>query len=115
MTPLPDLHEGWLDDETIRRVLDDLAACAEVLEVRLKAAAERHADAAPLSLDRARAAFLDGHARGLQVHYRFGGDEWTDTLLRSGQGVRLVRMRHPPTGAPSDVPPARDDGAPRLR
>lgn len=103
MTPLPDLHEGWLSWETAERVLADVAACAEVLEVRLKAAAARHADAAAPSLEAARAAFLAGEARGLQVHYRHAGDEWTDTLLHTDRGIRLVRIRHEAT------PPATDD------
>jgi hypothetical protein len=92
---LPEVTAALLDAETIDRLFADLAACAEVFEVRVKGAADRHADVAPVvSLVAARAMLLSGAVRGVQLLYLHDGEVWSDTLLRGDDGVRLVRMRH---------------------
>ena len=43
-------------------------------------------------LRQAVAALQDGRLRGVQVRYEWQGRQWLDTLLRSQEGLRLVRL-----------------------
>jgi hypothetical protein len=47
-----------------------------------------------LSLEQARQLLLEGRARGIQIRYHYDGADWWDTLMRTPQGIRLVRIRH---------------------
>lgn len=90
---LPELNVGTLDGETLERLLQDLAACAEVLEVQVKGSAEAHAQGGGLGLIEAGRLLIEGRARGVQVRYLFEEALWCDTLIAGPAGVRLVRMR----------------------
>jgi hypothetical protein len=48
----------------------------------------------PPSLELARNALAAGVASAVQLRYRFGGQEWWDTLVRIEGGVRLIRISH---------------------
>lgn len=93
--PLPVLHAGELDAATLAALFDDLETHAEVLDVLVKAGAGAHADTTPVPLREAQRRLGSGELRGIQIRYRYGGAEWRDTLLRSGNGVRVVRMEMP--------------------
>lgn len=89
--PLPELHQGELDEGTLRALFDDLERHTEVLDVLVKGAG--YANEAPVPLREAQAALTSGAVRGVQVRYRWDGAEWRDTLMRTAGGVRVVRMR----------------------
>jgi hypothetical protein len=93
---LPPVSEALLDEETLARLFADLELAAEVLGVVVRRRAGRLVEAAgDLTLADARALFDAGDADGVQIRYRHDGWEWRDTLMRTAQGVRLVRVRHP--------------------
>ncbi len=89
--PLPPMHEATLDDAGLDALMADLSGAAEVLEVRVKGGAERHAQGAELGPALAR--LRRGEVRAVQVRYRFDGHDWFDSLWRIGGDYRLVRMR----------------------
>lgn len=89
--PLPPLQTALLDAVDVDRLLSDIAACGELIEVRVKGAPCERAEAGGSALARARMA-LDGGALGVQLRYRHDGREWWDTLVRASGGVRLVRV-----------------------
>ena len=91
--PLPELSEALLDRETLERLFVDLDACTRVLDVLLKRGPTRRTDGRPVGLGEARDLLLTGEVRGLQIRYLYQGVEWRDTLLRTPEGVRLVRMQ----------------------
>ncbi len=91
--PLPELHASVLDEPTLARLFEDLAHHAEVLAVTLKAAAGAYAGAGAVTLDAAREALSRRAVRGAQIHYRWSGETWCDTLLVVEGGWRIVRMR----------------------
>lgn len=97
---LADLYQAELDASTLDALFADLAAHAEIFEVRSKGGARAMAGAEALSLEQARALLAAGAVRGIQIRYRFEGEVWLDTLLAGPTAVRLVRARAP-------VPPAR--------
>ena len=92
--PLPDLHEGSLDPETLRLLCTEVASHGTAIEVALKGQATARAQGATTSPMEACEALLRGDVRGVQLRYRFEGAEWWDTLLRRPDGFQLVRIRH---------------------
>jgi hypothetical protein len=91
--PLPELHGGRLDADTLARLFDDLEHHAEFVEATLKPAAGRHAASEIVPLAAARAALERREVRGAQIRYRWRQEAWCDTLLVCDGGWRIVRMR----------------------
>ena len=93
---LPALQDALLDGDTLDALFRDLAGLVELQEILLKGASRSHALERPVSLEEARAALAEGAVVGAQIRYRYQGSDWWDTLLRTPQGIRLVRIQ-PPT------------------
>ncbi len=91
---LPSLQEAILDTEMLARLLSDIEGLTQVDEVLLKGGSTTMAATQHLSLTQAVEALQCGQAQGIQVRYRYQGGRWWDTLLRSPQGIRLVRIGH---------------------
>jgi hypothetical protein len=106
LPPLSPLHEAELDWDTVDALFADLAALAEIHEIRLRPArgakvAPGAADAGLVrstavvgSLEAARVALRTGAAHGAQIRYVHDQVAWCDTLLVGGGAlpVRLVRV-----------------------
>src|SRR5690606_8607656 len=80
--PLPDLHTADLDDATVAELFTDLHALAEIITVRLKCGEEAHADRGTVTLDEAFEALSTRRCVRAQLHYRYRGETWVDTLIR---------------------------------
>jgi hypothetical protein len=91
--PLPELHEAVVPWATVDALIADVSAAAELEEVMVKRDPRRHAAQTEVDLAAARALLASGEAMAIQLRYRFQGAHWCDTLLRVGDGVRIVRMR----------------------
>jgi len=89
----PRVFEATLSWDRVDDLLADLAAAATVEEVLMKGGAEARAHGATSDLAAVRKALSDGRITGAQIRYLHEGVRWTDTLLRAGDGVRLVRAR----------------------
>jgi hypothetical protein len=92
---LPPLWQATFDDRMLDQLFADLGSSAEVLLVRVKADPQRYAADEALTLGDALDRLKAGDARGVQVCYRYDGEEWADTVLRSPGGYRLIRMKNP--------------------
>ncbi len=90
--PLATLTTAVLDEATLAALFADIAALTTVDEVQVKGAATAYAGAAGLA-DGQR--LLAAGARGLQIRYRWNGEAWWDTLIRTPAGIRLVRSPAP--------------------
>jgi transcriptional regulator of nitric oxide reductase len=90
---LAELTAGHLDHERLATVIADIATQTKVIEVIVKGASTARSDGSPWELQEAASALQTGSIRGVQVRYQWQGDEWWDTFLRDGDGVRLVRMK----------------------
>lgn len=89
------VYEGMLDATALAALLTDLDTQAEVLDVFVKAGPRSATSAVHTPLRSAFAALESGETSAIQVRYRFAGEEWRDTLLRTPAGVRLVRAPTP--------------------
>lgn len=95
--PLPPLHIADIDGETVRELFLDVESLGEHLEIVIKHSSEGHVDRGPCtSLTDAITQLLLGTALGVQLRYRFQGADWWDTLMRTAEGFRLVRIQHRP-------------------
>ncbi|MBK9992313.1 MAG: hypothetical protein IPP19_16735 [Verrucomicrobia bacterium] len=89
---LPALQQTVLDEATLDALFRDLAQCTQILAVIPKGAPQAYAAERGIDLEAARAGLASGIFRGVQVRYRYDGQEWCDTLLATPGGVRLVRI-----------------------
>ena len=92
--PVPLMVDGNIDAATLRQLFADLSAFATILAVREKGDPTAFTRTDSLTPDSARARLLSGDARAVQIHYRFAGHEWTDTVFAISSGFRVVRCRH---------------------
>lgn len=92
--PLPDLHEGLLQNAELQQLFFDLEAVAVVDEVRLKYQTTQYVPENTVTLAMAYDALTTGDAIGAQVLYRYRSSSWIDTLMRTAEGpVRLIRIQ----------------------
>lgn len=92
--PLADLQDAILDPGTVTALFADLAGCTEVLGVLIKNGPTAPAPDGIIDLARGRDLLDAGSVRGIQIRYRYQGQEWWDTLMRTPLGIRLVRICH---------------------
>lgn len=92
--PVPLMVEGLIDPPTLTQLFADIQTAGTVLGVREKGGPAEYAagDGMPhaVALER----LLAGTARAVQLRYQFDGHEWTDTILATAAGFRVVRCRH---------------------
>lgn len=95
---LPEINESIIDADTLHQLIHDISSLTEILEVIPKGAPERYVaepgTAANMSLTLGRDLLLAGEIRGLQIRYRHEGAQWWDTLIRTDDGIKIVRIRH---------------------
>jgi hypothetical protein len=94
---LPDLQNEVIDEHILSQLFEDLAASAEVHEVRTKAAATQRAEKHNIGLSEAHRLLQAGEIFGVQLLYTHDQIRWFDTLLQAPGGWRLIRMKAPPS------------------
>ena len=94
----PELLQSVLGPEELDALFRDIGTLTQVLEVIPKYGPRDYApeSASALTLDAARDLLSSGAVRGLQIRYIHEDAQWWDTLLRTPEGVRIVRIRHDP-------------------
>lgn len=89
---LPPLQMAVLDAATLEQLFFDIEHAAELIGVQLKAGPGYAAEADVPTVARARELLTTGAVIGVQLRYRARGAVWCDTLMRTPDGVRLVRV-----------------------
>lgn len=92
--PVPLMVEGLLDAAALRQLFADLTTEAVMLGVREKGGPADFAAVDELPPAVALERLLSGAARAVQVRYQYDGHLWTDTILTTSAGFRVVRCRH---------------------
>ncbi len=90
--PLPELHEGWLDPDSLGRLIVDIETCTEVVEVIVKGAPDHFASDQEIALRQAFAMISTRTIQAMQVRYRWQGTLWLDTLMWAPEGLKVVRL-----------------------
>jgi hypothetical protein len=92
--PVPLLVDGVIDATTLRQLFTDLTTSAIVLGLREKGGPTEYTSGDEPIPEMALSRLLTGSVRAIQVRYRFADHEWTDTILHTPNGFRVVRCRH---------------------
>ena len=87
----PPLREGLIDGAGLAALFADLTCCTEVLEALEKGAPTARAASGTRGLGALLTGLLEGTVRAAQVRYRFQGQLWSDTILRTPAAFRVVR------------------------
>lgn len=93
--PFPDLVEGVVDAATLSDLVRDLQTLTVIEEIQLKGGAQSHAERVKIGLAEAADLLLADKLRGLQIRYRWEQTGWIDTLLRTPDGIRIIRTKAP--------------------
>lgn len=88
-----ELFQSSLDATQLEALQADLRELTEVLATIPKRGGVQMVKIEDMPLDQGFLQLTSGAIHGLQIRYRHEGTEWWDTLLRSAEGVRLVRRK----------------------
>lgn len=86
----PELRQATLDEHGLGALERDLRALTTIHACRIKG--DPRAMSASVSVAAAFEALRSGSADGLQIDYAHDDRRWRDTLIRRGDGFRLVRI-----------------------
>lgn len=90
---LPQVQEGELNEEEVTKYLSDVSGGAQRVTVRVKDSARAQMRALD-KLAELHRLVLQKKVWGAQIRYEFEDAEWTDTLIVTQSGTRIVRVRH---------------------
>ena len=91
---LPAINEALLDPGTLNQLFEDIGRCTHLIEVIVKQGPRTQTPDGSYTLSEARRMLEDGSVMGVQLRYSYDGAQWWDTLMRTPEGVRIVRIRH---------------------
>lgn len=92
--PLPEMREAILSPEEVLALQTDLLAHAQIQGVLCKSGPRERTPHGNTPLDVALQHLLDRDVSAVQIRYAYDGHDWTDTLLNTSSGIRLVRCQH---------------------
>lgn len=88
----PDVFMDTLGEDEVASYFTDLGLAAQVHELRVKGGASDHSMEGGRDLDRCAQSWLNGQLYALQITYTFDEQVWCDTLQRTPEGTRVVRL-----------------------
>lgn len=89
---LPELLQTALDAKTLDALFDDLEACTEILAA-LPKTGTGYTTPQLINLREGQRLLAEGKLRGLQIRYRYQGEEWWDTLIQRHGQVQITRIQ----------------------
>jgi hypothetical protein len=92
--PLPEMREALLTREDVMALVADWVAHTRVISTLCKAGPHQQTPPGNTPLEIAIERLLERTVSAIQVRYAYDGYEWTDTLLNTPAGIRMVRCQH---------------------
>lgn len=93
--PLPQMREAVLSRDDVLALVADLQAHAQITGTLCKAAPQQQTPSHNIPLEAAVERLFAWNVSAIQIRYAYAGHEWTDTLLNTPVGMRMVRCQHP--------------------
>lgn len=93
--PLPEMCEAVLSRDDVLALVADLQAHAQITGTLCKTAPQQQTPSDSIPLETAVEQLFARNVTAIQIRYAYDGHEWTDTLLNTPTGLRLVRCQHP--------------------
>lgn len=98
LAELPPMRESLLSDEQVQQLFSDIESLAsDVLLMQRTSTAQRTSVSSVTTVEQlnaAKVAILSGTISRAQIRYRWENANWIDTLERTGNSYRLVRIQH---------------------
>ena len=92
--PLPEMREAVLSRDDVLALVADLQAHTRVISTLCKAAPQQQTPSGSSPLETAIERLFERTVSAIQIRYAYDGHEWTDTLLNTPAGFRMVRCQH---------------------
>ena len=92
--PLPEMREAILSRDDVLTLVADLQAHTRISSTLCKAAPQQQTPPHNIPLEAAVERLIERTVSAIQIRYTYDGHEWTDTLLNSPSGIRIVRCQH---------------------
>ncbi|RLS58905.1 MAG: hypothetical protein DWH91_01520 [Planctomycetota bacterium] len=94
--PLPEMREALLSRDDVLALVADLQAHTRVISTLCKAGPQQQTPPGSTPLETAIERLFERTVSAIQIRYAYDGHEWTDTLLNTPTGIRMVRCQHAP-------------------
>jgi hypothetical protein len=92
--PLPEMREAVLSRDDVLALVADLRAHTRVISTLCKAGPQQQTPPGSIPLEVAIERLFERTVSAIQIRYAYDGHEWTDTLLNTPAGIRMVRCQH---------------------
>jgi len=92
---LPTLYKADLSTDKLDELLTDIQANSSWMEVRLRDASGGPGNVELIDIAELSVRLADSTRSSVQIRYGFEGKDWCDSILRTRDGFRLVRMEMP--------------------
>ena len=92
--PLPEMREAILSRDDVLALVADLQAHTRVISTLCKAGPQQQTPPGSIPLEAAIERLFERTVSAIQIRYAYDGHEWTDTLLNTPAGFRMVRCQH---------------------
>ncbi|MFT5525047.1 MAG: hypothetical protein ACI9HK_003013 [Pirellulaceae bacterium] len=93
LSELPPVHEAYLSPDEIEVLFSDIEYFGEQVLVMTSARAAPTQVAGP-ALKLAKQSLLAGSLPKVQIRYQWRGAKWIDTIQRTSDGYRIIRIAH---------------------
>lgn len=100
--PLPEMRDAVLSHDEILVLAADLQAYTQIASVICKIRSLQHVPPENIPLPAAIDQLFARTVTAVQIRYVYDGHEWTDTLMYTPTGIRLVRCQHPIARTPAE-------------
>lgn len=94
--PLPEMREALLSRNDVLALVADLQTHTRLISTLCKASPQQQTPPGSIPLETAIERLFERAVSAIQIRYAYDGHEWTDTLLNSPAGIRIVRCQHTP-------------------
>lgn len=92
------IYDAMLTPERLDELLADLGAHAKDLDVRVRRGTGRHSVLGKSDIGELGTLLSESSCTSVQIRYQFQGQVWCDSILRTPEGLRLVRTEMPSSG-----------------
>lgn len=95
--PIPEMREAVLSCDDVDALTADLSQHTQIQSVIGKGGPRQHSSETLLTLSDAVAQLVARTLPAIQIRYGYDGFDWTDTLIHTPHGIKLVRCQHDST------------------
>ncbi|NUN12920.1 MAG: hypothetical protein HUU55_04725 [Myxococcales bacterium] len=90
---IPELLSDVLDEDTCWQLFSDVANFGTDIRITVKCGHRDHGELVPITVGEAHEALVHNDVVAVQLRYGYQGCSWCDTVMRYGDGYRIIRIK----------------------